>query len=439
MPDTRSTSPAFIGVDIPSDDVLTNCMHCGLCLPHCPTYALTGLEKSSPRGRIRLIKSVAEGELGITPGFVEEMNFCLDCQACETACPAGVQYGSLVEAARAQIYQQGYEGFWSRTLKRWLLNWAFERPARFRVLARMLRMYQHSGLQRLVERTQLLKLFSRRIHETQHLAPVIASKAFSKQTPSVIRPSGQPRYRVGFLAGCIMDVAFTEVHHDTIEVLLRHGCEVIIPENQICCGSLQGHNGGRETARRMARVNIEAFTRHELDYIVVNSAGCSAFMKEYGHFFKNDGDLAHHAKLFSSNVRDLTEFLVETGYHHRPGIGRPLKGKRITYHDACHLVHAQKVSRQPRELIKSVEGITFLELPESTWCCGSAGIYNITRYDDAVQLLDRKVSNIERIQPDIVVTGNPGCMAQIQYGLARRGLSIELLHTATFLRKASDA
>ncbi len=435
------TQSAFHGVDIPDADVIANCMHCGLCLPHCPTYALTGLEKSSPRGRIRLIKAVAEGEMAMTEGFVDEMNFCLDCQACETACPAGVQYGSLVESARAQIFESEHESTLSRVVKKVVLRWVFIDHRRLKALARVLRLYQNSGLQRFVQKTGLLKFIWPRLHDIQPLAPRVSKQFSSDQLAETMKPEGKPRFRVGLLTGCLMDVAFADVNVDTAKLLLQQGCEVVVPKTQGCCGSLQAHNGDRSTAREMARTLIGVFDAEKVDFIVMNSAGCGAFMKEYGHLFDDDDPLADRAKAVCAKVKDITEFLTETGIRPLEVPARPnspFEGKRVTYHDACHLVHSQKISRQPRELLRSIPGIEFIELPESTWCCGSAGIYNIVRYDDSMKLLQRKIEKIKSIRPDIIVTGNPGCLIQIQHGLAMEGLEVELLHTASFLRMAYE-
>jgi glycolate oxidase iron-sulfur subunit len=448
----RTPSP-FQGVDIPSYDVIINCMHCGLCLPTCPTYALTGLEKSSPRGRIRLIKAVADGELPITENFVHEMNFCLDCQACETACPAGVKYGSLVEAARGQIYRGGYEGRASDMVKKSMLEWTFLKQNRLKVLAHLMRMYERSGLKWFLQKTGALRMISRKLEAIQPLSPTISSEFSSNVLPEIIHPEGTPRYRVGFLTGCIMDVAFADVNLDTINLLLHHDCEVVVPQGQACCGSLQAHNGSLDAAREMAKNNIELFDRDDLDFIVLNSAGCGAYMKEYGHVFEGDPQWEARARRVSSKVLDLTEFLAKTGYWPtKPARRRfslkdgpsdqqsrkSLVGSRISYHDACHLVHTQKISQQPRDLIRAIPGIEYVELPESTWCCGSAGIYNVVHYEDSMKLLDRKIENIEKVLPDILVTGNPGCMLQIQHGLRQKGLHMELLHTATFLWRACE-
>lgn len=438
MKETRTS--AFAGVDIPNDDVITNCMHCGLCLPTCPTYQITGLERSSPRGRIRLIKAAAEGEIGLTKGFVEEMNFCLDCQACETACPAGVKYGSLVEAARAQIFAQHAEPWTSRMAKRSLLGWVFARQSRLKVLAVLLRMYQRSGSAWLVEKSGFLRLFSKRLAKTQSLAPVIRSSFSSDTLPEVLPAYGERRFRVGMLTGCIMDVAYSDVNAATVEVLRKHGCEVVTPRGQACCGSLTAHNGDMESARHMARELLRIFSAHEIDYIVLNSAGCGAFMKEYGHLFAGDAEWSSKASWLSGRCLDLTQFLSRHGYRptRRPGGAQGDRPLRVTYHDACHLAHTQKVTQEPRSLISSIPGIQYLELPEASWCCGSAGIYNVVRYDDARQFLDRKLKNIGSIQPDVIVTGNPGCMIQIEHGLRRSGLNARIVHTATFLHEACE-
>ncbi len=431
----------FVGVDIPNDDVITNCMHCGLCLPTCPTYVMTGLERSSPRGRIRLIKAVAEGTLTFTSGFVEEMNFCLDCQACETACPAGVRYGSLVESARAQIFVQEAERRWPRWLKKFFLGWVFSRHERLKFVATLLRWYQRSGMSWFLDRSGLLRFVSPRLAKIQGLAPVVSSRFTSETVSEVLQAFGERRFRVGMLTGCIMDVAYADVNDATIDLLRNHGCEVRTPRGQSCCGSLTAHNGDMESARQMARRILDIFDTDELDHIVMNSAGCGAFLKEYGHLFHGDPSLEASAVRLSSRTLDLTEFLAMYGFQptivpRRKGIDRPL---RVAYHDACHLAHSQKVTVQPRQLLRQVPGINLIELPEASWCCGSAGIYNIARYDDALQFLNRKLDNIRSIQPDIIVTGNPGCMLQIQHGLASTGLKVEVVHTASFLHETCSA
>ncbi|MBI3004493.1 MAG: (Fe-S)-binding protein [Ignavibacteriales bacterium] len=377
----------------------------------------------------------------MTDGFVDEMNFCLDCQACETVCPAGVKYGSLVEAARAQIFQGGHESFLSKSLKTIFLRWFFGDQARLKLLGRILRLQDRLGITWFLEKTGFLKLFSKKLHDVLAMRPQISSYFSSDVLPEVISRVSKPRYRVGFLTGCIMDIAFADVNEDTVELLLQHDCEVVIPRGQSCCGSLQAHYGDRGGARQMARRNIEIFERCSLDYIVMNSAGCGAFMKEYGHVFDDDKNLAEKARRISEKTLDLTEFLFKIGLsipdRHGPFLSS-IKESKISYHDACHLVHTQKVSQQPRTLLRSVPGIRFVELPESSWCCGSAGIYNVVRYDDSMKLLDRKVNHVKSVMPDILVTGNPGCHVQIQYGLQKEGVAVQLMHTSTFLRRVCE-
>jgi glycolate oxidase iron-sulfur subunit len=434
---TAGKKSAFVGSNIPSDELLNNCIHCGLCLPTCPTYTLTGLERSSPRGRIRMIKAVAEGKLPVSKEFIYEMNFCLDCQACETACPAGIKYGSLVETARAQIYQGKYESKLVNYTKRILLSWFFASHVRLKRAARLLGMVQSSYIQSLIRTGKYLKMFPKKLLNIYSLAPTV-SKIFSTDSLSERKlPLCNLRYRVIFLTGCIMDVAFANVNEDTVQLLLHHGCEVIVPKGQKCCGSLQAHNGDLLGAKELACYLIKLFSRYNFDYIVMNSAGCGAYMKEYGKIFEGDAIITEDAKAISSRVKDISEFLDETGFFPVENkIRNPFYGRKVTYHDACHLVHTQHISMQPRKLINAVEGIQYMELTESSWCCGSAGIFSVTHYEDSMKILKRKMDNIKQVNPDILVTGNPGCLLQIHHGLKQEGMKVELLHTATFLRRA---
>ena len=417
-------------------DIIINCMHCGLCLPTCPTYALTGNERSSPRGRIRLMKAVADGELSLSDTFVDEMDFCLDCQACETACPAGVKYGKLVEAARSDIATQGRESRFRKLAKRFFLGWLLPKRQRLHAAASIIRWIEKTGIREALRKSGLMALVSPRLFSIDGLMPAISETYSSDILPAVYPPKGQKRFRVGFLTGCIMDVAFSDVNMDTVEVLRHHGCEVVVPRSQECCGSLHAHNGDILTARQLAELNLAAFDDDSLEAVVMNSSGCGAFMKEYGHLFSDTPLLAEKAQRLSRKIKDITEFLDETGFFPASTVSSSISGRRISYHDACHLVHTQQISSQPRRLIQSVPGIEFREIPESTWCCGSAGIYNIIRHEDSMKLLDRKIANVRSAGPDILVTGNPGCVIQIQYGLDAGGRQVEVMHTATFLRHA---
>lgn len=418
-----TTPSAFTGIDIPTSDLITQCMHCGMCLPACPTYALTLQEKASPRGRIRLIKAVAEGELEITPGFVDAMHFCLDCRACETACPAGVQYGKLVEAARAQIETHAPGPLWSRLLKSFFLRFVFIRPERLLFLGRIMAFVQALGLDTLPLPGRLGKL--------QKFSPRIARR---QTLPAVIPGKTAQRGRVALLTGCVMDLIYPDINADTAHVLAHNGYEVHTIPHQVCCGSLHGHTGDRDTARVLAKKNIDAFHAETYDAIIVNSAGCGSFMKHYDHLLDQDADYRERARTFSRKCKDVTEFLAEKGFE-KPT--RPLR-RRVTYHEACHLVHGQGVSQQPREILKSIPGLELVELTEATWCCGSAGIYNVTRTEDSLKLLERKMNHIEATAADTVVTGNPGCLLQIQTGARGRGLPMRVVHPVTLLRMAYE-
>lgn len=422
-------------------DILNRCIHCGMCLQSCPTYALTGLEISSPRGRIRLMKSVAEDKLPITEKFVDEMYFCLDCQACETVCPAGVQYGALVENARRLIAEGGKDPPRVKFIKKIFLNGVLASKRRLKFFAKLARLYEQSGLRDAMERSGILSIFSQKLEEKHALIPRARSRPFDETVPEVLKPkTGRVKGRVGFLTGCVMNIALPDVHQDTVEVLLACGFEVVIPKMQECCGSLHGHNGEVDGAKALARKNLDVFEHYEFDHLVVDSAGCTAFLKEYETLLADDEDYAEKALTFSSKVKDITEFLPEIELPPLQAIHR-----RVTYHEACHLVHTQKISAQPRKLIQSIPGIEFVELPEATWCCGSAGIYNVVRFDDSMELLERKMNNLSGTGAEIVLTANPGCHLQLQYGIRKyasllgrkwQGMKMEVMHPVQLLRRA---
>lgn len=377
------------------------------------------------------MKEVFEQNMEIGSSFVDEMYFCLDCQACQTICPAGVQYGELVEEARWKISQQGKEPFMQRLIKSAALN-ILRTKWKTKTWASLLRAYRSTGLQEAVQQSGILSLFSEQLHQRQFLMPDVASQPFDSSSQERYMPASKVRGRVAFLSGCIMNVAFAQIHRDAIDVLLANGFEVIIPGNQQCCGSLHSHNGEMEQAKELARANIDAFLRHDFDALVIDSAGCGAFIKEYGKALADDPQYAEQAKTLSAKTKDISEFLASIELIPP---ARPVR-KRITYHEACHLVHTQKISAQPRALLKSIPGIEFVELPEATWCCGSAGIYNILRYDDSMHMLERKMNNVATTNAEIVVTANPGCHLQLQYGIKKFGLKMEVMHPVSLLARS---
>lgn len=432
MDQTPCKAGAFAGVDVPDDDLLTNCMHCGFCLPVCPTYAVTGLERSSPRGRIRLIKAVAHGELELSSTFAEEMHFCLNCRACETACPAGVRYGELVEAARAQVHHSPKWTEQTSALGRFVLRNVMPHPRRFKSLARLLRLAQRLRLPELGLHSGMLKLLAPKLAQLVPLQPRIARR-FSDETLPLVSPArGTRRCRVGLLTGCVMNVAFADENASTLDVLVRNGCEVVVPRNQPCCGSLHGHLGDLETARALARKTIDTFAAQDVEAVVVNSAGCGSFMKDYGHLLRDDPAYAARAAAFAARVKDVSEFLLALPW--QPPAGG-LEGV-AAYHDACHLAHGQQITQPPRALLAAVPGLVCVDLPESDWCCGSAGVYNLTHPATALALLDRKMEHVRAAGARVLLAANPGCLIQLRYGARRHGLPLEVLHPITLLHRA---
>jgi glycolate oxidase iron-sulfur subunit len=420
---------------LPHDDILQQCIHCGMCLATCPTYDITKLERSSPRGRIKMIKSVARGEMEMSRIFADEMNFCLDCQACETACPAGVKYGRMVETARVVIDNTKYVSKFGVAIKRFALRKIVASRNGLKFISRLLWLYQKIGLQKLVRETGMLKVFSKNLAEIETLSPTIAEKFSDTEIKEIEMPNGEVKFKTAFHFGCLMNTMFADINIDTIDVLKECGCKIITPQDQVCCGSLMGHNGDMEFALKLARKNIDAFEKHDYDYLISNSAGCGAFMKDYAHLLEDDPAYSEKAKRFSSKVKDVMEFFSEQKPELKFNLELELEPELATYHDACHLIHAQKISTQPREVIKSLPGVNYTELEEASWCCGSAGIYNVVRYDDAIKQLERKMNNIKNTKAKILLTGNPGCMGQIKHGTKKFNVDVEVLHPVTLIKR----
>jgi glycolate oxidase iron-sulfur subunit len=422
--------------------VLQQCIHCGMCLPTCPTYDATKLERSSPRGRIALMRHVADGNLAVTKAFGEEMYFCLGCLACETACPAGVRYAPMFEAARADIEDAGVLAKPRRSVVRALaLRFIFAHPRVLRALGRMLRWYQASGAEGLVRRLGLTRLLPRDLRELEPLTPRIQRDFSDALIGAVESPSKTaPRFRVGMLTGCVQDLVYPHVNRDTVDVLLANGCEVITPGAQHCCGSLHAHNGEVQMAAAMARKNIDAMERasgglENLHAIISNAAGCGSHLKHYDELLANDPRYARRAQLWSRKLRDIHEWLAEIG------IAAPLADSTsaatpVTYHEACHLCHGQKISSAPRDVLKCIPGLQLVELPEATWCCGSAGIYNITQPEMSRELLQRKLANIARTGAHVLASGNPGCSVQLEAGARTAGASFAVVHPISLLARA---
>jgi glycolate oxidase iron-sulfur subunit len=409
-------------------------MHCGMCLPTCPTYVETQVERNSPRGRIALMRAIADGQLEAKKAFADEMYFCLGCLACETACPAGVDYTKLFEMARAEAERSpALRTPGRRFVRRLLMGVLFRQQWRLRLAGRFLWLYQASGLQALICFCGILQLLPGPVRSLEAKTPRIR-RCFSPQLISSFeQPTGPARYRVGLLTGCVQDLVYSDVNLDTADVLRANGCAVVTPPDQGCCGSLHAHNGEYEMAKGFARRLLDHFNLDELDAIITNAAGCGSHLKHFDRLLADDPGYAARARQWSEKVRDISEWLVEIGL--RPPVGQPT-GVVVTYHDACHLCHGQKITAQPRELLQSIPGLQTVPLTESMWCCGSAGIYNLIQPDMAEKLLQRKIDHIVKTGAQVVATGNPGCLLQIQNGLARRGLGIDVVHPVSLLARA---
>jgi glycolate oxidase iron-sulfur subunit len=409
----------------PSRELIDQCVHCGFCLPTCPTYVLWKEEMDSPRGRIYLMKMAAEGAATINETWVGHFDACLGCMACMTACPSGVDYAKLIEATRAQIERRYARPAAEKRFRRFLLS-VFTHPNRLRALLLPLRVYQKTGLQALVRRMGIPKLLPTRWRAMEALLPQLPAQ---ETLLELIPAQGERRRRVGLLLGCVQREFFPQVNAATARVLAAEGCEVLIPAAQPCCGALPMHVGEEGQALRLARQMIDLFEKAQVDAVIINAAGCGSNVKEYGHLLRDDAEYAARAQAFAAKCRDISEFLAEL----EPRATRHPLRLRVAYHDACHLQHAQGVRTQPRMLLRRIPELELLEIPESAICCGSAGIYNLVQPDAAAELGDRKASHVVTLNADMVVSGNPGCLLQLQSALARAGQKLPVRHIVELL------
>lgn len=406
---------------------LEQCIHCGLCLQACPTYAVFGTEMDSPRGRIVLMRAAAEGRLDpaeLSDGFATHITRCLACRACETACPSGVQYGALVEQARMVVEHSRTPGRAERLL-RWVgLRQLMPHRERLKLLARMIWLYQASGAQRLIRRLHVLP---KTLATMEAILPPIDPRFHDERRPA---PAfGQRRGRVAFFVGCIQEAFLAQVNAATIRVLQRNGYEVVFPEQQTCCGAAQAHVGDEQLARDLARRNIDTFLGQDVEAIVVNAGGCGLALKEYPHLLRDDPAYATRARELATRVQDISEFLAE--HLHVPPRG---KVRAVaTYADSCHLRHGQKIIRQPRDLLRQIPGLTLVELRQPDRCCGSAGVYNIAQPDIADAVLDAKLADIAATGANLIVVSNTGCHMQLVAGVRKAGLKARVMHAVEVL------
>ena len=436
---TRTTTPAGVdglpaGQAGPRPEDISRCVHCGFCLNFCPTYVTLGLETESPRGRIHLIDALSGGRIQPRRAVLGHLDLCLQCRACETACPSGVSFGRIMEGVRAQVVAAGWSPL-SWRLRSIVLRWTLPHPRRLRLLAVLLRFYQRSGLQSLVRRTRLLWLLPFHLYHLEQLLPPVAGRFFAPAGAGANPDAGDGTRRVALLTGCVMPFFYPQTHEATVRVLERHGYRVVVPEEQVCCGALFVHGGDRQTARRLARRNIDVFLAAGVEAVIINAAGCGSTLKEYGELLADDPEYAGKAAHFSSLVKDITEFLVELPFEE--GLGR--LERRVTYQDSCHLAHAQRITAAPRRLLSAIPGLELVEMENADRCCGSAGIYNVTHREMSSRLLADKMRAVAATGASAVVTANPGCMLQVEAGLRLHGLRGTVAHVVEVLDEAYAA
>jgi glycolate oxidase iron-sulfur subunit len=419
------------------ENELLNCMRCGFCLPHCPTYIESGYQEShSPRGRIALMKAVVDGLIEPDEDFERSLNMCLGCRACEPVCPSGVNYGSLLEDARDIVTQNKKHSLPVRVLRKTVFDGLFPHPNRMRSVTNLLGIYQRSGLQRVVRKTGLMKMLPDNLSTMERVLPEVPTMKEMKNRPEQLPADGVVKKRVAFFSGCLMDTMFMKTNDATLKLLQLAGCDIVSPPAQVCCGALHAHSGEKTGAKELAMKNIQAFEDLGVDYIISNAGGCGAFLIEYDHLLKDDPDWASRSRDFSEKLKDLSAILVELDFHIK---NLSLPPQVVTYQDSCHLRNVMKTSAQPRTLLGAIQGIEYREMKDADRCCGSAGIYNIVESEMSMQILDTKMGTAKETEATTIVTANPGCLLQMKLGIEREGLTgkVRAIHIADLLYEAA--
>jgi glycolate oxidase iron-sulfur subunit len=420
----------YPNADAPSPELLQRCVHCGFCLPTCPTYAVLGVEMDSPRGRIRLMETVWQGRVDVkSDPFEQHMYGCLDCRACETACPSGVEFGKLMEGARSQIEAARPRSLAERLVRRVAFHLILPSPAVLGTFAHFSVLSKRLGAARVLRAIGTRVSLARRLAALLDLVP---ERASSRALPALYAARGARRGRVALFTGCVMRAAFAGTNAATARVLSRNGFEVVVPETQNCCGALHAHAGERVDARALARRNIASLEELDVEAFIVNAAGCGAALKEYGWLLKDDPAWSQRAERFAARVKDASEFLGDAGLTASPG---PLR-TRVAYDDPCHLLHGQRIREQPRALLAAIPELQMMPLTEADWCCGSAGTYNVTQPELSAKLLERKVGHITSSGAELLVTANPGCQMQIAAGLRAARAPVTVVHLMDLLDRA---
>jgi glycolate oxidase iron-sulfur subunit len=417
-------------------DKTNQCVQCGYCLPVCPTYLSMGKETHSPRGRINLVKMVGEGRITDLTVLEEPINLCLGCRACETACPTGVEYGSILEAARAALVKRKTLPLPVKLVKKAMFKKVFPSKSIMNFAGNSYWLYEKTGMQKVLRKTNSLKMLPFHLGEFEAIMPKAVSPAKRSQLDTYVKAKGNRKYTVAFFTGCIMDTMFRKINELSVQLLAEAGCDVYVVEKETCCGALHAHSGEMDEAKDLAKRNISAFENVNADYIVNNSGGCGAMLYEYGHLLQDQPKWAERAAVFSSKSKDISEILVLCG-----GL-QNLKKKpndRVTYQRSCHMTNVQKVTKEPVELLKSIPDLEFVEMKDANMCCGSAGIYNIVNYDESMKILDEKMKHMKETKASVIITTNPGCLIQMKMGIERENLSssVRALHLIEYLAEAA--
>ncbi len=417
-PPPPDTEAVWLTADRPDAGELGLCVHCGFCLNVCPTYHDLGVETNSPRGRIALMRGLDSGRIAWSPRVQQHFDQCLQCRACETACPSKVPYGRLMEATRAEAFAQRKGSRRQRALWQLVMRGVFPYPRRMRLAGYGLKLYQRSGLQAFVRKSGLLRRLAPKLAQIDALSPRLDQPFYANREAERCAPAEPVRARAALVTGCMMPLAFPETHRATVRVFARNGVSVSAPASQVCCGALHAHGGDVEAARGLARRNIEAFTPESCDppdAILINAAGCGSHLKEYGHLLRNDQEYAQRAAAFAARVRDVHEYLVEIGFAAPEGRIE----RTVTYQDSCHLSHAQNLRKPPREILGGIPGLMLREMRTPDKCCGSAGLYSVAQSDISARVLAEKMQDLLATDADQVCTANPGCMLQLDAGMAQ--------------------
>ena len=415
----------------PQPELIDSCVHCGFCLSTCPSYRVIGKEMDSPRGRIYLMDAINKGEATIDEATSQHFDSCLGCLACVTTCPSGVQYDKLIAATRPQVERNQPRPLTDRLIRTLIFN-LFPYPNRLKTLLPAFWLYQKSGMQKLIRNTQVLDKLAPRLAAMESILPQVTADAWQEDLPQVIPAKGEKRYRVGMVLGCVQRLFFSPVNEATARVLTANGCEVVIPPSQGCCAALPAHQGQEAQAQALAKQMIDSFRDEDLDAIVINAAGCGHTLKEYGHILANDKEYADKAREFAAKVKDVNEFLAEIEFTAEL---HPITTEElpVVYQDACHLLHGQKISAQPRQLLRKIPGVKLREPQDASLCCGSAGIYNMLQPETAEELGRQKAANLIKTGASLIASPNPGCSLQIQKHLDLQNSTVKLLHPIELL------